>query len=128
EMESLVQRLDPQFSSLAAFQAYSGRLMLHALLPEVGVARMARMYRLLATARELGGDTPIALRRLLGRLERGEPLFEIRHQTGSSVERHLLRASNRLSFALIIASLVIGASVVLSSTPGRLWGMLSLVG
>jgi ubiquinone biosynthesis protein len=128
EMESLVQRLDPQFSSLAAFQAYSGRLILHALLPEVGIARMARMYRLLTTVRELGGDAPIALRHLLERLERGEPLFEVRHQTGSSVERHLLRASNRLAFAMIIASIVIGSALLLSSHAGPHWQTLPVLG
>ena len=128
EMESLVQRLDPQFSSLAAFHAYSGRLILHALQPEVGVARMARLYRLLATVRELGGDTPIALRRLLGRLERGEPLFEVCHQTGSSVERHLLCASNRFAFAMIIASIVIGSALLLSSHAGPHWQRLPVLG
>jgi ubiquinone biosynthesis protein len=54
----------------------------------------------------------------MGRLERGEPLFEIRHQSGGSLERHLLHASNRLAFALIIASIVVGSAIVIAAHAG----------
>jgi ubiquinone biosynthesis protein len=128
EMESLVRKLDPQFSSLAAFQAYSGRLLKHAFLPEMGVGRIAQAYRMASTLREVAGEAPITLRRLMGRLERGEPLFDIRHQSGGSLERHLLHASNRLAFALIVASIVIGSAILLSAHAGPHWGELPLLG
>lgn len=128
ELESLVRRLDPQFSSLTAFRAYSGRLLKHAFVPEIGVARMARAYRLIAAARDVAGEAPLTLRRLMGRLERGEPLFEIRHQSGGSLERHLLHASNRLAFALIVACLVIGSAVLISAHAGPHWEELPLLG
>lgn len=128
ELESLVQRLDPQFSSLAAFQAYSGRLVARALRPEAGAAQFAKLYRSLVTVRELTDEAPIALRRLAGRLERGEPLFDIRHQSGRSVERHLLQASNRLAFAMIIASIVVGSALLLASHAGPHWEGLPVLG
>ncbi len=128
ELESLVRRLDPQFSSLAAFQAYSGRLLKHAFLPELGVGNVAQAYRMVSTLREVAGEAPITLRRLMGRLERGEPLFDIRHQSGGSLERHLLHASNRLAFALIVASVVIGSSILLSTHAGPHWEGLPLLG
>ena len=128
EMESLVRKLDPQFSSLAAFQAYSGRLLKHAFLPEMGVGRIAQAYRMASTLREVAGEAPVTLRRLMGRLERGEPLFDIRHQSGGSLERHLLHASNRLAFALIVASLLIGSAILLSTHAGPHWEELPLLG
>lgn len=128
ELESLVRRLDPQFSSLAAFQGYSSRLLKHALLPDMGVAHIAQAYRFMSTAREAAGEAPITLRRLMGRLERGEPLFDIRHQSSGSIERHLLHASNRLSFALIVASIVIGSAMLLSAHAGPHWEELPLLG
>jgi ubiquinone biosynthesis protein len=121
ELESLVRSTDPQFSSLAAFQDYSGRLLKHALIPHLGTADLAQAYRMVSATREVLGDTPIALRRLLGRLEKGESLFDIRHQSGDSLERHLLHASNRLAFALIVASIVIGSALLLSSHAGPHW-------
>ena len=118
EVESFVLDLDPQFNSLEAFRAYSGRLLRHAFLPEMGVADLARFYRIVSAARDAAGDAPITLHRLTGRLERGEPLFEIRHQSGGSLERHLLHASNRLAFALIIASVVVGSAIIIAAHAG----------
>ena len=128
ELESLVRRLDPDFSSLAAFQSYSGRLLKHAFLPDLGVARVAQAYRAIMNTREAAGEVPVTLRRLMGRLERGEPLFDIRHQSGGSLERHLLHASNRLAFALIVAAIVIGSSILLSTHAGPHWEGLPLLG
>ena len=128
ELESLVRKLDPEFSSLAAFQGYSGRLLRHAFLPDMGVARIAEAYRIAATAREAAADVPVTLRRLMGRLERGEPLFDIRHHSGGSLERHLLHASNRLAFALIVAAIVVGSSILLAAHAGPHWEGLPLVG
>jgi ubiquinone biosynthesis protein len=117
ELESLVRTLDPQFSSLAAFRSYGGRLLKHALLPDIGIGRIAQAYRMTAAARGL-----------IGRLERGEPLFDIRHQSGGSIERHLLHASNRLSSALIVASIVIGSAILLGAHAGPRWEGLPLLG
>ena len=118
EIEALVRTLDPEFSALEAFRAYSGRLLKHAFMPELGVARLAHLYRFSSAAREAAGGAPEALARLMGRLERGEPLFDIRHQSGGSLERHLLHASNRLAFALIIAAIVVGSAIVIGSHAG----------
>ena len=128
ELESLVRRLDPEFSSLAAFQAYSGRLLKHAFIPDLGVARIAQAYRAIMSTREAAGEVPVTLRRLMGRLERGEPLFDIRHQSGGSLERHLLHASNRLAFALIVAAIVVGSSILLAAHAGPHWEGLPLLG
>jgi ubiquinone biosynthesis protein len=128
ELESLVRTLDSEFSSLSAFQEYSGRLLKHAFLPEMGVASLAQTYRLVSTAREVLGEAPGSLRRLMRRLERGEPLFDIRHQSGGSLERHMLHASNRLAFALIIASIVVGSALLLAGHTGPHWEELPLLG
>lgn len=128
ELEALVRSLDPEFSSLDAFRAYSTRLLKHAFVPEMGVARIAQLYRFTSALREVAGDAPVALQRLLGRLERGEPLFEVRHQSGGSLERHLLHASNRLAFALIIASIVVGSAIIIAAHAGPHLGELPVLG
>jgi hypothetical protein len=57
-----------RFAAIAAFQAYSGRLLKHAF--------------------------------------------------GGSLERHLLHASNRLAFAVITASIVVGSAIVIGTHAG----------
>lgn len=128
ELESVLRTLDPEFRSLDAFRAYSGRLLKHAFLPALDSGQIAHAYRIASAMGELATEAPIALRRLAGRLERGEPLFEIRHQSGGSFERHLLHASNRLAFALIIASVVIGSSMLLTAHAGPHWEELPVLG
>jgi ubiquinone biosynthesis protein len=128
ELEALVRGLDPQFSSIDAFRAYSGRLLRQALTPDLGMARIAQLYRGASALKESAADAPIALRRLLGRLERGDPLFDIRYQSGGSIERHLLHASNRLAFALIVASVVVGSAIVMAAHAGPHLGEFSLLG
>ena len=88
------------------------------MLPQPDLSNVAELYRLASAVGHVGRETPLALRRLLGRLERGEPLFDIRHQSGGSLERHLLHASNRLAFALIIAAIVVGSAIVIGSHAG----------
>lgn len=117
-LEALLRGLDSQFNALGAFEAYSLRLLKHALVPHADMSDVAELYRLKMTLGQVARETPIALRRLIGRLERGEALFDIRHQSGGSLEKHLLHASNRLAFALIIASIVVGSAIVIGSHSG----------
>ncbi len=128
ELESLVRNLDPEFSSLEAFKSYASRLLRHALQPRFGADTMAKGYRFVWALRELAGETPIALRRAIDRLERGEPLFDIRHHSDGSLQRHLLGASNRLAFALIISSILLGSAILLSTHAGPHWEGLPLLG
>ena len=118
EIESLVHDLNPAFSSLEAFRAYSGRLLRRAFTPDLGIANLAQVYRMTMAGRETAAEFPVTLRRLLGRLERGEALFDVRHHAGGSLERHLLHASNRLAFALIIASIIVGSAIVMAAHAG----------
>jgi ubiquinone biosynthesis protein len=128
ELEALVRELDPDFVSLEAFRAYSPRLLKHAFMPRGGLANVAETYRAASAVARVAREAPVAVGRLLGRLERGEPLFDIRHQSGGSLERHLLHASNRLAFAVIIAAIVVGSAIVLAADAGPHVAQLPVLG
>ena len=97
-------------------------------IADLRAATLAQVYRTVLAARDALGDLPVTVRRLMGRLERGDALFEVRHQSGGSLERHLLHASNRLAFALIIAAMVIGSAIVISADAGPELGGLPILG
>ncbi len=118
ELESLVHDIDPAFNSLEAFRAYSSRLLIKAFLPDFGLSSLAHIYRMTIAGREVLAELPVTLRRVLGRLERGEALFDIRHHADGSLERQLLHASNRLAFAMIIASIIVGSAIVMAAHAG----------
>lgn len=128
ELEALVHELDPAFDSLEAFQRYSARLLRKAFTPDLDASSLAQLYRVAVAGREAASGLPVALRRLLGRLERGEALFDVRHHAGTSLERQLLHASNRLAFALIVAALIVGSSIVMAVHAGPHWVELPLLG
>lgn len=118
EIESLVHDIDPTFNSQEAFRAYSSRLLMKAFSPDFGLSGLAHIYRMTVAGREVLAELPVTLRRLLSRLEHGEALFDIRHHAGGSLERQLLHASNRLAFALIIASIIVGSAIVMAAHAG----------
>ena len=86
------------------------------------------VFALLALTLVLAGNTPLVLQQLMGRLDRGEPLFDIRHQSGRSLERHMLHASNRPAFALIVASLIVGSATILAAHAGPHIGDVPVLG
>jgi hypothetical protein len=46
----------------------------------------------------------------------------------AAIARHLLHARNRLAFALIVASIVIGSAILISAHAGPHWEELPLLG
>jgi ubiquinone biosynthesis protein len=117
-VEAQASALDPRFSMIRALQEYLPQLLRSALLPELtSTAGLVHAYRALGGLRTLTG-LPLALSKALGQLERGELTLRMRHERIEDLERHLDRASNRLSFSMIIAAVVIASSIVFTSHTG----------
>ncbi len=66
---------------------------------------------------DLALTLPKKARRLFGQLERGEITFVARLEEGDKYLRGLQRAANRLSTAVVLASLIVGLSYVISRSP-----------
>ena len=60
---------------------------------------------------------PKQLRRALRRMSRGEWQVNIRHQNLDHLANELDRSSNRLSFAVVIAAIIVGSSMIVTSEP-----------
>jgi ubiquinone biosynthesis protein len=60
-------------------------------------------------------NAPRQLRNMLRRMSRGEWQVNIRHQNLEYLASELDRSSNRLSFAIVIAGIVVGSSMIISS-------------
>ena len=126
--ESLVRELDPEFDSVSAFQRYSSRLLRHQISPDLSQARLARSYRVLSALRSSLGEAPVALAKGLKQLQAGELVVRVRHEGLDTAQQHLDRASNRLSFSLIIAAIVIASSIVMSYHAGPHFEGIPLLG
>lgn len=128
-VESLARGLDPAFNMIAAFQSYVPRMIRSQLLPSLdqgGV--LAKGYRTAAALRRAARRLPEILSNGLRQLEKGEVTLRIHHERLEEVERHLDRATNRLSFSLIIAAVVIASSIVMSFHTGPHFEDIPIIG
>lgn len=98
----LVSLLKPKLKSLIA-----KRFSPNHLLKSAGLS----MWHLLNIAKSAPGQ----LRQLIRSVARGHMQIRIQHQNLDRLARELDRASNRLAFALIIAAMVVGSSMMLAS-------------
>ena len=115
-IESQATALDPEFSMIAALQRYTPRMLGQQLLPDLsGMSALVKSYRALAMLRSLTLKLPDLLMRALRQLQQGEATLRIRHERIEELESHIDRASNRLSFSLLIAAVVIASSIVVTT-------------
>lgn len=128
QVESLCRALDARFNMLAALHAYVPRLVGRRLLPISATAGFAQGYRAINALRGLGGVLPRVVTQTLGSLERGELGVRVRHERLDEMQEHLDRASNRLSFSLIIGAIVVGSSIVMAFHTGPHYAGIPLLG
>ena len=80
-------------------------------------------WHLLNVARQIPGQLRQTLRRLSG----GNWGLDVHHRNLDRLINELDRSSNRLAFSIVIASIIIGSSVVLRSEPElRVFGLIRL--
>ena len=124
-IEGVARMLDPEFDIIAKATPFIKRIMLQRFTPERVAENTTRMATdLYKFARQFPKDLME-----LGRLIRQRRLFlKIEHQ---GLDRMLAthdQISNRISFSIIIAALIIGSAlIVISETPPLLYGI-SLIG
>lgn len=109
---SLASRLDPNLDILALLRPRLRK----ALRERFAAPRMARAagvagWHLFSALRHL----PSNLREGLRRLSTGSWELNVRHENIDRLSNELDRSSNRLSFAVVIAAIIVGSSVVVSA-------------
>ncbi|MCP4249230.1 MAG: phosphotransferase [bacterium] len=108
----LVLQLDPEFDLLATFRPRIRKL----IRDQVSPGRVARSagtvaWNILGLLRE----GPIQLRSGLRRLAKGQWQLNVRHERLSELMSEMDRSSNRLSFSVVIAAIILGSSMVVTS-------------
>jgi ubiquinone biosynthesis protein len=108
-IESLARSLDPDFSIIEALQRFARQSSLRDLEPK----RVLHYVRRVAQdATDLVARLPDDLSIILSKLRQGNIQVHIQHEHLESLIKTLDRSSNRISFALIIAGLVVASSLL----------------
>jgi ubiquinone biosynthesis protein len=108
-IESFARTLDPDFSIIAVLRVFARQSNLRDLEPK----RVLRyLWRLAQDAGDLAGRLPDDLNIILSKLRHGNIQVHVQHEHLESLIKTLDRSSNRISFALIIAGLVVASSML----------------
>jgi ubiquinone biosynthesis protein len=114
-MEAVGRRLDPGFRMLACAGPFAERVAARELTPSAAATRGARRaQRAVGRLRAVYADAADLLQKAR------DDRLSIRF-VHSNLDRFVLemdRASNRLSFAIVIAALLVGSSLVVQTGPG----------
>jgi ubiquinone biosynthesis protein len=108
-IESFARTLDPDFSIIGALRVFSRRFILADLEPRQ-VVRYLR--RTLQDTADLASRLPDDLNVILRRVRQGKFQVHIQHEHLENLIKTIDRSSNRISFALIIAGLVVASSML----------------
>jgi ubiquinone biosynthesis protein len=129
QVESQALLLDPAFDVVAALQSFAPRFVKRMLVPDLDRAFGFRTsyQRMRAARTALDALTDIASRLVEG-LREGKLHVELHGEELQQIEERVERASNRLSFSMIIASIVIASAIVMSFHAGPHYDGVSLLG
>jgi ubiquinone biosynthesis protein len=129
-MSSLVRKLYPEIDIASAIRPYAKKLLLERISPRHLLKRTgASLYYLTSFLNALPRD----LRQLMRKAQTGRLALTFRHEGLENLTRELDRSSNRLAFAMIIAAVIVGSSLMIATKlEPHLWGteisVLGLVG
>jgi len=123
--EQLVARLDPELNMVSAAAPYVRRVKLERMRP-------GRLWR---DALDSGGDLvhllreiPGGVRDLLRQAKRGNLKIGFEHRGLEKMLDTHERISNRLSFAIVVAALIVGSSLIVLSRIPPTWYEIPVIG
>jgi ubiquinone biosynthesis protein len=116
-MEGLGRQLDPDFNMIDHLRPFLDQVVRERLTPGA-VAR--EMGRIVQGYGSLLKNLPRDLKELLNRINRNKFKIDLEHRGLEKLITDLDKASNRLSFSLLIAALIIGSSIVMQTDKGPL--------
>jgi ubiquinone biosynthesis protein len=116
-VEGVARELDPGFNLLPLARPYATRLLRDRARPErlaAAVARAARDYGELARA------LPGQARQILTKIAQDRLKVEFVHVGLDNLIREMDRSSNRIAFGTVVASLIVGSSLIMVAGKGPL--------
>lgn len=123
--EELVRQLNPEHDLIAQAKPFMKRTRMERLRPRrIMTTALEFAQELGETAREL----PNELRRIVSQIKTGNARVNFRHEGLEPATNAFERSANRLSFALVVAALIISSSLIIHSKVPPMWGEVSVVG
>lgn len=121
-IESLATGLDPEFRLIEALRPYARRSSLADLDPKQVLRTLRKTVR---GAGDVVSSLPEDVNAILTKFRQGKLQVRVHHEHLENLAKTLDKSSNRISFALIIAALLVGSSLLVAQE-GTVLGLFSL--
>jgi ubiquinone biosynthesis protein len=124
-VEGLGLMLDPKLELIRLAKPFMRKIRLGRLQPE----RIVEELSVTGTAYlHLLRDLPGELRTILSQLRSGRMRLEFEHRGLKSLDMTLDRVSNRIAFAIVLAALIVGSSLIILSDIPPHWQNIPVIG
>jgi ubiquinone biosynthesis protein len=124
-VEGLGLLIDPQFNFVEEMKPFLSRLARRRFGP-LGWLRDLRRYE--ADFESMARDLPADLRQISDWLKKGEIKLQIDHEELRQIARNLSRSNNQLAAAIVLAAIIIGASLLVVAAPTALKSLVPAIG
>jgi len=123
-IESFARSLDPDFNLTETMKPYAQRTNLRDFEPK----RLAhQMRQVLVDAGDLASRLPDDVNAILSKFRQGKFQVRVQHEHLETLTKTLDKSSNRISFALIIAALLIGSSMLVAQESLQEMGLIGYI-
>lgn len=123
-VENMITQLDPKLSIIDLAEPYGRKLVARRFAPEKIKDNIRDLTLDYANSIK---NMPRQIDSILGLLEEGELKVKLEHSNLKRLSSRLDIMSNRLSLAIILASIIIGSSLVVDNYSGSILGKIPLV-
>jgi ubiquinone biosynthesis protein len=114
-MEGVGLQLDPNFNMVSHMRPYVNKLVLERYNPKNLAAQAGRIAQSYSS---LAKSLPHDIKEFLNRINRNQFKIDLEHRGLDKLATDLDRSSNRVSFAVVIGSLIVGSSLVMQIDKG----------
>ncbi len=108
--EEVAKMLDPEYDLVTQMIPYAKKLAYRKFRPQV---LLRDLFTTSADLRDLVVRSPFEIKRIIKKLGRGRLSFTFQHKGLDKLILELDRSSNRVSFSLIIAAIIVGSSLIM---------------
>lgn len=124
EMEGVARSLDPDFRPVEAARPFVWRLYFERWRPD---AMARRLLTHLSEALHLLQNLPRRIESLVSQLEKGELSLQLKHEGLVPLTRALQEGASRVTVGLIVAALIVGSSMIITTgVEPKLFGLPAL--
>ncbi|HEY1171458.1 MAG TPA: AarF/UbiB family protein [Verrucomicrobiae bacterium] len=124
-METMVRRLNPEHDIIAQATPYLRKARLSRLQPNRLVGAITNFGLDMA---DMVRELPAEVRRIVAQVKRGEARMVFRHEGLDPVMESAERISNRLSFSVVLAAMLISSSLIIHADIPPKWHDVPIIG